>query len=865
MFRTIKAKLIASFIFITLLISVSAIFSVTKIQQSADGFAEYRQMARAAVQLGRVQASMLNVRINVKDYLNNPVQKEIDEYTVFYDKNGKFVKEAMGMLEKPEYLDILRKIETERVNYNSAFKKVQKYMAQRHYLVNEKLNTMGPEMERLLTTIMRSETELQNYEAQNESSETLRSLLLARLYGAKFIKSNAKTDMDRVLNEFDDVYQELRQLKLHTSPENLTLMDELSGMVESYTASIKELGSVITARNDVIENELNKQGRSVANLSKDLKLKLKKVQDRIGPEVQANNENTILTSFISTTLVVLLAIIIAIVIPRLIGRGLSAIQDTMQKISETGDFKIRADDARKDEIGIMGAAINNLLTDIEKAIDEANNVVAAISSGDFDQRVQSNLNGDLDRLKTGINNSADTINTTMSQLGQAMTQMSKGNFNAQIDSAGISGEFLHMIESTRTTMEVLNATIGDIVNIMDCMENGDFSQRVTVEASGDLLRLKEGVNNSMDSIQSAMVDITRIVVAQSEGDLTQCIKAEYHGQLDKLKQAVNTSSQKLVEVVSKALESTSIVGTAAEEVARGATDLSTRVQEQAAALEETSATMDEMNSAVQGNTDNAQEASQVAEEVQEKAHRGVEVMSQTIDAMGSIQQSSHKISDIVTLIDGIAFQTNLLALNAAVEAARAGDHGRGFAVVAGEVRALAQKSAEAAKDIKQLIDESVTRIDDGTRLASESGSVLTDINSSIETVAEMINQIAEASKEQAKGVSQVHQAISQIDDVTQQNAALVEETSAAAESLNDQSDNLRKEMAFFNTGTAMNAPQIPKAHLPSSNTVTKPSESASQNRSALEFDKATKAKPIQAKEPLSKPTAKDSDDEWEDF
>jgi methyl-accepting chemotaxis protein len=175
-------------------------------------------------------------------------------------------------------------------------------------------------------------------------------------------------------------------------------------------------------------------------------------------------------------------------------------------------------------------------------------------------------------------------------------------------------------------------------------------------------------------------------------------------------------------------------------------------------------------------------------------------MEQTIEAMNSIQQSSHKISDIVSLIDGIAFQTNLLALNAAVEAARAGEHGRGFAVVAGEVRSLAQKSAEAAKEIKDLIEESVTRIDQGTRLAAESGEMLQEITGSIDKVTEMINQIATASAEQASGIRQVHVAISQIDGVTQQNAALVEQTSEASANLSEQARILEKDMSFFNTG-----------------------------------------------------------------
>jgi methyl-accepting chemotaxis protein len=207
--------------------------------------------------------------------------------------------------------------------------------------------------------------------------------------------------------------------------------------------------------------------------------------------------------------------------------------------------------------------------------------------------------------------------------------------------------------------------------------------------------------------------------------------------------------------------------------------------------------MEQMNASVQHSSQQSQQAAAIAQRVQQKAQKGNQVMAHTIEAMAAIQDSSHKISEIVSLIDGIAFQTNLLALNAAVEAARAGEHGRGFAVVAGEVRALAQKSADAAKDITTLIHESVTRIDQGTQLASESGEVLNDIIGEVAQVAGMIEQIAHATAEQAHGIEQVHLAINQIDAGTQQNAALVEQTSAAAESLTEQAGRLRDDMARF--------------------------------------------------------------------
>lgn len=356
----------------------------------------------------------------------------------------------------------------------------------------------------------------------------------------------------------------------------------------------------------------------------------------------------------------------------------------------------------------------------------------------------------------------------------------------------------YVVEWLDKTNQIKN--INDITRVLKHIEEGDFNYRVDV-FPGDLEELGNTINSTMNTLGGVMSSISDVMTAQAQGDLTKELPSGvFKGQVHDLKNAINFSSQKTKEVVGMTSEVSSSVEITAQEVAQGSLDLSNRVQQQASALEETSATMEQMNSQVQSTSNNAQEANRVSIDVQHKVEQGVDVMQQTIQAMTSIEESSHKIAEIVTLIDSIAFQTNLLALNAAVEAARAGEHGRGFAVVASEVRNLAQKSAEAAKDIKTLIDETVGRVSQGSTLASESGEMLNDINHSIDNVTKMVSQIAQASQEQAEGVQQVHQAISQIDSVTQQNAALVEETSASAENLRHQAETLSREMSYFDLG-----------------------------------------------------------------
>lgn len=561
-----------------------------------------------------------------------------------------------------------------------------------------------------------------------------------------------------------------------------------------------------------------------------------------------------------------LAIVLVIAINRMVVSPLAAMQRTTAEIMNTGDFSIRADVSSEDEVGQTANAVNQLLSQVSEALHESNTTISAIAAGDFTQRIQGEYKGDLDALKKGMNQSLDNIAAVMQQIANVMDEMKRGNFDIKL-SNNASGEYARIIDAAQQTMTATNTIISDINDVMGKMHEGEFGHHVTADAQGDLNRLKTSINSSLDSLNEAMQDITRVVVAQSEGDLTQLIGNDYPGGLGRLKEAVNQSLQKLSSIVGQVTEASNVVNTASQEVAQGSMDLSSRVQRQAAALEQTSSSMEEMNAAVQNNSEYSSEASQVVQKVQAGSIEANEVMQQTIEAMSAIQESSHKISEIVTMIDSIAFQTNLLALNAAVEAARAGEHGRGFAVVAGEVRSLAQKSAEAAKDITALIGESVNRINQGTSLATSSGQVLENITQEVENVAQMMRQIAQASEEQAKGIEQVHQAMNDLDSATQQNAALVEETSAAAESMSEQAVGLSQNIAFFKTNqSGLSAPkqkpaQLPKPQpKPASQLETKPVKQADAKVSA------PKPKADKSEEKIVSPlTGGTSDPDWEDF
>lgn len=353
-----------------------------------------------------------------------------------------------------------------------------------------------------------------------------------------------------------------------------------------------------------------------------------------------------------------------------------------------------------------------------------------------------------------------------------------------------------VVEWTDRTAEV--AIEKEIADLVSAAGNGELQTRVVeTDKKGFFLRLAQGLNSLVAIVDAAVSDTATMLDALANGDLSIRIEKDYQGSFNKLKQDANATADKLTEVINRINTSATLVASGAEEISQGNADLSQRTEEQASSLEETASSMEQMTSTVRQNADNAKVANQLAEETQSKAQLGGEVVNRAVTSMSAINESSKKIADIISVIDEIAFQTNLLALNAAVEAARAGEQGRGFAVVAGEVRNLAQRSAGAAKEIKELIRDSVGKVEDGTLLVNESGATLKEIVIAVQKVTEMISDIAQASEEQSSGIEQVNKAISQMDEMTQQNAALVEEASAAGESMSEQANDMRRLLNFF--------------------------------------------------------------------
>jgi methyl-accepting chemotaxis protein len=443
---------------------------------------------------------------------------------------------------------------------------------------------------------------------------------------------------------------------------------------------------------------------------------------------------------------------------------------------------------------------------------EVDTVISAAAQGNFEKRIDlTNKTGFFYKLGEMLNQNLDYNHQIVEELMGVFSAIARGDLTKSMTNNYV-GSLEQLKEDVNATVYTLTQVMNEIKQTADAASEGNFNQRIELSDKHGFFRtLSETLNQILDYNRLMVEELRQVFSAIAKGDLTQTITKDYQGTLALLKDDVNITVAKLIEVMNTVKQAAETVSHAAGEISQGNTNLSQRTEQQSASLEETAASMEQMTGTVQQSANNTRKASELANTTSRQAQQGSEVVNSAVTAMKGINETSKRVADIISVIDNIAFQTNLLALNAAVEAARAGDQGRGFAVVANEVRQLAQRSALSAKEIKELIEESLNKVEKGTMLVNNSGNVFKEIMVAIESVTVINSEIAAAGQEQLAGIHQVNKAVNQMEEMTQQNASLVEEATASSEQMQEQAENLKRHVAFFKTGqsytSAVSAPK----------------------------------------------------------
>ncbi|MEI8394563.1 MAG: methyl-accepting chemotaxis protein [Rhodospirillaceae bacterium] len=741
----VGTRIYTGFAVVLILLALVAVIGIRGFGSVDITSGRYEAIAENLARGLEIQRDVANMRRNVRLY----GMTGEEQYLATAHENMKVIADTLGSLADkttdPTHKLLIQNMNGQFAGYRADFAKAVEARRERDKIVNKELVPIGSAMSDALRKLMRDASETRDFEAGNKAGLVAESLLRLRYAIVKFLGSPDAKIVPQLKADTDAFVKSTNGLSNRfVDPAQKRLADEVDANAEKYLARFEDAVAVILTADDLINIKLSGRAKQFAQEA----AKLGDSQRNAMQAAAAESESTMGLAVSLETWIAAGALVFGLVFAWLIARSITgpvvSMTETMTRLA-AGNLGVDVPAlGHKDEIGRMAQAVEVFKKNaVEKVrMDEAEK-----------QRLEAERQA---------------------------------------------------VEAQRQRELVVGK---EIATLIEAVSKGDLDSRLDLDDKDGFYRtMSAGINRLTDTVQAAIIDIAWVLGALAEGDLSQRITKEYQGAFDRLKSDVNATSSKLGEIVGQIGEATEAMSQAANEVSAGSGDLAERTEQQASSLEETAASMEELGATVRTSAENAQRANRMAGDARGAGEQGGIVAASAIDAMKSIAEASRKITDIIGVIDEIAFQTNLLALNAAVEAARAGDAGKGFAVVAQEVRVLAQRSAQASKEIKALILNSDNQVRDGVEMVRKAGDSLNGIVQGVQQVAALIGEIAGASAEQASALDEINSAVASMDEMTQKNAALVEETSAAAQSMSGQASELRTLMAFFKTDGRAQSP-----------------------------------------------------------
>ncbi len=811
----------------------AAMLGIRSLNDNVDAVLASSDLASFAKDLS---ARLANQRIQGRDYLFTGDPKALDRQRALRAEFDQAMAGHEAAVKASPQAAKFAELVRLHAEYHTQFEAVRAHRERYDAAIRQRMDPLGAAITDRLERLSEDMLATSGKDAALAVGEAAKHWALVRLYANRAIgmrDAGAPRLLDANLKEMLGHIREAQPLL--SDATLLQGLREVETRAPDYRAAFAE---AVAADQDIDRLRAEVVAKVVSRLNETLEAVVAGVHaEQDGIERQAEGEVTknLILSLAIGSLSLLLGILAARAIARSIAGPVNGIRKVMADLTdghlsvtvphtdgrdELGEMA-RAVDAFKDDavsavrsrIALDRVSASIMMADADGAITYANasllamfkaaeaDLKAVLPSFDSDGLVGRNL----DSLHSDLQGDRQSVGAQPRGVLTGLTATHRGTIKAgrrtfQIIAnpvAGRHGERLGTVIEWRDLTDELSIE-AEIAGMVDSAVRGDFSRRIDLAGKAGFFRLvSEGINRLAGNVSDVAEELASTLEMLAQGDLSRRIDRPYEGVFQRLKEDFNNTVEKLSEIVRRINAAAESIATASGEIAEGSLDLSERTEQQASSLEETAASMEELAATVRSNADNAQQVTTVANDARAAAERGGRVAASAVDAMRRIEQSSQKISDIIGVIDEIAFQTNLLALNAAVEAARAGDAGRGFAVVAQEVRNLAQRSAQASKEIKTLILDSGAQVRDGVDLVRSAGATLTDIVSGISRVADLVSEIARATAEQASGLDEVNSAVAQMDEMTQKNAALVEESTAAARSLEEQAGQLRQQMAFF--------------------------------------------------------------------